>query len=100
MGYYVTRDKHGWRTPSYFSEEEKTYFIEVLNNAEIQAMAVLEFYFDENWGSGPYVRHEPMVKELAQGWRAIGPGARYTPEEIVNLNHIHNIKIIKWTDIS
>ncbi|UDL16639.1 hypothetical protein SEA_ATUIN_246 [Arthrobacter phage Atuin] len=86
------RMKLSFRTPSYLTADEKEKWIEILNTAPQRSVILLTFKFQSggNW----YHRWEPLVEAYC-GWRAGGAGSKLRGEEIVELDELVSIEIIK-----
>lgn len=92
-----------WRRRSFLLEEGQeellAHWREVFENAQDWSIWLLTFNFGDS-GYGPQITYEPIQRQCGQ-WRSLGPGRRYTDEEILEADDLAGIELMRerWTNV-
>lgn len=86
-----------WRSPSYLLREGNEDLLkkwrEIFVNATEQSVWLLSFK-TENSPPHTLPNYEPVRRECG-AWRSLGPGRRFTDEEILEADDLVNIELIR-----
>lgn len=86
-----------WRQPSYLLREGNEELLEKWRKAFAEATehSIWMLTFDiGNTAYGSGVTYEPIRRECGH-WRSLGPGRRYTDEEILEADDLANIELLR-----
>lgn len=86
-----------WRNPSFLLEEGQeellAHWREVFENAQDWSIWLLTFDVGASqYGTG--ITYEPIQKQCGR-WRSLGPGRRFTSEEILEADDLAGIELIR-----
>jgi hypothetical protein len=86
-----------WRSPSYLLKEGNEELLKkwrkTFEDATEMSIWMLTF-MPENMMPGTPPSYEPIRRECGH-WRSLGPGRRYTDEEILEADDLVNIELIR-----